>query len=178
MSFFLSQSLFQNLALLLILGLSIGSFSKCCCVRSYKKILTPLGKSGAFVAREFLEKLDEDINRYNFLAENVPCIIWSGDKDGNPIYYNQQWYDYTGLSLDDTKTDGWKTVVHPDDLNNCIEIRDKNILSKQSYSLKLRLLRNQDKTYRWHLTKAAPRYDKNGEIVQWVGSCIDIEDAK
>ncbi|MEA2554111.1 MAG: hypothetical protein QOJ65_2287, partial [Fimbriimonadaceae bacterium] len=32
--------------------------------------------------------------------------------------------------------------------------------------------------YRWHIGRALPRYNEAGEIVQWVGTCTDIDDYK
>ncbi|MEY2505512.1 MAG: hypothetical protein QOG27_1792, partial [Verrucomicrobiota bacterium] len=41
-----------------------------------------------------------------------------------------------------------------------------------------RLKRASDDTYRWHLGRALPMRDEQGQIVQWVGTCTDIDDAK
>ncbi len=43
-------------------------------------------------------------------------MTWTNLPDGEVDYYNQQWYDYTGLDQQDTKKWGWRKVLHPDDL--------------------------------------------------------------
>ncbi|HEV8184563.1 MAG TPA: PAS domain S-box protein, partial [Chthoniobacterales bacterium] len=35
---------------------------------------------------------------YRFLAESIPQIIWTARPDGFLDYYNQRWYDFTGMT--------------------------------------------------------------------------------
>ena len=48
----------------------------------------------------------------------------------------------------------------------------------QPYENELRLQRAGDGSYRWHLTRAVPMTDRNGAVVKWYGSNIDIHDQK
>ena len=50
------------------------------------------------------------------LPDYLPHIIWTARPDGWHQYYNQQWFTYTGLSLEQTQGWGWATALHPDDL--------------------------------------------------------------
>jgi len=63
----------------------------------------------------------EEKQRYNFLADTVPLIIWTARPDGALDYYNRMWFDYTGLTLAQTEDWGWGAVLHHDDLQNCID---------------------------------------------------------
>jgi PAS domain S-box-containing protein len=55
------------------------------------------------------------------LADAMPQIVWAGRADGFLEYYNKRWFEYTGMMLEQTKGWGWDTVLHPDDLQNCID---------------------------------------------------------
>jgi PAS domain-containing protein len=44
------------------------------------------------------ETLRESEQRYHFLADAMPQIVWTARLDGNLDYYNQRWFDYTGLT--------------------------------------------------------------------------------
>ena len=66
----------------------------------------------------------ENTDRYRFLADAMPQIVWTAKPDGNIDYYNKRWFDYTGMTLEQTKNWGWKRVVHPDDLQNAGEALD------------------------------------------------------
>jgi len=43
--------------------------------------------------------LKEGTQRYLFLADAIPLIIWTARPDGGIDYYNKAWVDYTGLNL-------------------------------------------------------------------------------
>lgn len=47
--------------------------------------------------------LQESEQRYRFLAETMPQIIWTAKPDGKLDYYNQRWYDYTGTTFEQAK---------------------------------------------------------------------------
>jgi PAS domain-containing protein len=49
------------------------------------------------------DKTIQDIQEYRFLADSIPEIIWTSNPDGSVDYYNRYWFDYTGLTLEETK---------------------------------------------------------------------------
>ncbi len=123
-------------------------------------------------------KLQESEQRYRFLADTVPQIVWTSKPDGNLDYYNQRWYDYTGMTFEQTKDAGWQPVLHPDDLEEAIARWTNSFTTGSDYQVEYRFKRAADGTYRWHLGRAFPMRNENGEIVQWVGTCTDIDDYK
>ncbi|HEX7518228.1 MAG TPA: PAS domain S-box protein, partial [Chthoniobacterales bacterium] len=120
----------------------------------------------------------EGAERYSFLADAVPQIIWTARPDGCVDYYNKAWFDYTGLTLAQTKDWGWEAVLHPADLQPCIERWTHSFTTGENYEIEYRFKRASDGAYRWHLGRALPMRDEQGQIVQWVGTCTDIDDAK
>jgi two-component system sensor histidine kinase/response regulator len=123
-----------------------------------------------------LELVQSD-HRYRFLADTMPQIVWTTKPDGNVDYFNQRWYDYTGQTIDQSKDWGWTPVVHPDDLQNCINIWKKSLATGDTYEVEYRFKRA-DGVYRWQLGRAFPLRNEKSEIIQWVGSCTDIDDQK
>jgi len=122
--------------------------------------------------------LREGEERYTFLADTVPQIIWTSQPDGNLDYYNKAWFDYTGLTFEQTRDWGWGAVLHPDDLQHCIDTWTRSFTTGENYEIEYRFKRGADGAYRWHLGRALPRRNESGEIIQWVGACTDIDDAK
>ena len=53
--------------------------------------------------------------RYRGLADAMPQIVWVTGPDGYHDFYNRQWYEYTGLTIEQSKGDGWNSSFHPDD---------------------------------------------------------------
>ncbi len=120
----------------------------------------------------------EGMQRYNFLADTVPLIIWTARPDGNVDYYNKTWFDYTGLTLAQTRDWGWRAVLHPDDLQRCIDRWTQSFTTGENYEIEYRFKRALDGTYRWFLGRASACRNEDGQIVQWVGTCTDIDDQK
>lgn len=49
------------------------------------------------------------------LVNAIPGFAWSAAPDGSVGFVNQRWCDYTGMSLDEARGNGWARSVHPDD---------------------------------------------------------------
>jgi len=115
---------------------------------------------------------------FKYLANNIPQMTWTNLPTGEFDYYNQQWYDYTGLNLADSKKWGWQLFVHPDDLQLTTDKYVSSLKSGEVFEVENRYKRGSDGTYRWHLNRAIPLRDEKNEIVFWVGTATDIEDQK
>jgi PAS domain S-box-containing protein len=120
----------------------------------------------------------ESEERYRFLADSTPQIVWSARADGCLEYYNARWYEYTGVTFEQARDWGWKAVIHPDDLELCIDEWTASLNSGDPFEGEYRFKRGSDGAYRWHLSRGLPRHDENGMIVQWLGTSTDIDDLK
>jgi len=102
---------------------------------------------------------------------------WSSRADGATDFVNQRWLDYTGIAAEEALGWGWKVAYHPDDLDRNAEYWQSVLASPGERDLEGRL-RRFDGTYRWFLFRVNPVRDESGRVVQWYGTCIDIEDRK
>ncbi len=50
---------------------------------------------------------------FRSLAEAMPQIVWATRPDGWNIYFNQQWVDYTGMTMEESYGHGWNTLSTP-----------------------------------------------------------------
>ncbi len=124
------------------------------------------------------DKTIEKIKEFKFLADSIPQMIWTSKPDGSLDYCNQHWYDYTGMSLNDTMKYGWAPVLHPDDRENDIKTWKDSLASGKPYESEIRFKRISDGVYKWHLGRALPMKDEKGKITKWFGSCTDIDEYK
>lgn len=124
------------------------------------------------------EKLKNSEAEFRKMCELMPQIVWTSEPSGNVDYYNNHWFEYTGMNLEETQGWGWKPVIHPDDLQNCIDRWTHSIATGENYEVEYRFKRGSDGQYRWHLGRAVPSRDMNGKIVKWFGTCTDIDDQK
>ena len=116
--------------------------------------------------------------QFRQLANFTPQLVWTATGDGNIDYYNQRWYDYTGLTFEQSENWGWEAVLHPDDLQNTITRWTNAFITHEPYEMEFRLKRAADGVQRWHLGRAFPVRDAQGTVVRWFGTCTDIHALK
>ncbi|MDF5721851.1 MAG: ATP-binding protein [Rhizonema sp. PD37] len=125
-----------------------------------------------------LEALRQSEKRYRYLAEAIPQLIWTTNDEGECDYFNQNWCDYTGLTLEQSLGSGWLAALHPDDVQNAYEVWLKTVKKGTLYEREQRFKRAADGSYRWQLTRALPLKDEQGCVVKWLGTCTDIDEQK
>jgi two-component system phosphate regulon sensor histidine kinase PhoR len=115
---------------------------------------------------------------FKLLSDHITQITWTNLPNGDINYFNERWYEYTGLTYEETKGWGWRSVVHPDDIEETIARYVHSLQTGQIFEIENRYKRGRDNSYRWHLNRAMPLRNDNGEIVFWVSTATDIEDQK
>ena len=122
--------------------------------------------------------LSDSEQRYRTLADAMPLVVWTATPDGKLDYYSQRWFDYTGMTLEQSSGWGWEPVLHPDDLQPCIDGWMHSVQTGAPYEIEYRWRRASDGAYRWWLGRALPVRDAVGAIRYWVGTGTDIDDQK
>src|SRR6202163_4058851 len=131
----------------------------------------------ATLALDPSEKATKRVIEFDRLAEAVPQIVWITGPDGKNIYFNKQWEDYTGLTVEEGHGHGWNIPFHPDDRQRAWEAWQHAWQTDGVYSLECRL-RRADGTYRWWLIRGRALHDEKGTIINWYGTWTDVEDIK
>ncbi|MFC5458602.1 hybrid sensor histidine kinase/response regulator [Massilia niabensis] len=115
--------------------------------------------------------------KFRTIANAMPQMVWSTLADGFHDYFNQQWYDFTGVPQGSTDGAGWNGIFHPDDQNAAWARWRHSLATGETYEIEYRL-RHHSGQYRWVLGRALPVHDENGAIVRWMGTCTDIHAQK
>jgi two-component system, cell cycle sensor histidine kinase and response regulator CckA len=115
---------------------------------------------------------------YRMLIETFPQWVWMATPDGRTTFCNQYWYEFSGLTVEQTFRNEWPSILHPDDKEFARNIFDNAIATGQAYESEFRYRRARDGQYRWHRSKGIPIKDASGQIVKWIGFGIDIHDSK
>ena len=122
-------------------------------------------------------ELEESEKKLQNIMDTIPQIAWTSPPGGEVDFYNQRWFEYTGLNYEQSKASGWKSVVHPDDLEYNLDqyrtISEKGIGGEFEIREK-----NKEGMYRWHLVRMRPIKDENGKVRLWVGTATDIQEIK
>jgi PAS domain S-box-containing protein len=112
------------------------------------------------------------------VIETIPATAWTGRPDGTNDFVNQRWQEYTGLSLQDMSSFGWRPALHPDDVDTHESRWRESIATGTPFENEARLRRAHDGEYRWFLHRGVPLRNQQGAIVKWYGTGFDIEDRK
>ena len=115
--------------------------------------------------------------KFRTIADAMPQMVWSTLPDGYHDYYNQQWYEYTGVPAGTTDGAGWNDMFHPEDQHRAWQAWHHSLATGETYEIQYRL-RHRSGEYRWVLGRALPIRDDTGRIVRWMGTCTDIHTQK
>jgi PAS domain S-box-containing protein len=123
------------------------------------------------------EALARSESRYRSLTLASASIVWITEPDGSIVAELPLWQSYTGQLWEGYSGWGWLTAVHPDDRATAAESWRRAIERKDSYYAEFRLRRN-DGQYRRVTARGIPVRDAEGSVIEWVGTCTDIEDER
>jgi two-component system, chemotaxis family, CheB/CheR fusion protein len=125
----------------------------------------------------FNKKIQESEENFRQLSELMPEKVSRSDNEGNVIYYNKSWMDYTGFSYEDLKNWGWGKVMHPEDIEELTSLWTHSVNTGEDFEMEFRIL-NKAGAYRWHLCRSSSIKDESGSVKNWVGVTIDIQKIK
>jgi hypothetical protein len=102
-----------------------------------------------------------------------PTALWMSDAEGNIVYVNQKWLEWSSSTLTDNLNLGWQKIIHPDDVQRVNETFIKANLTHSEYQIDYRVVLK-DSSICWITASGLPRYAANGTFIGFVGSCTDI----
>lgn len=119
--------------------------------------------------------LRESEAKFRAIANSIDPMVWSTQPDGYHDYYNDRWYEYTGVPHGSTDGAGWNDMFHPDDQDRAWSRWRHSLETGEPYHIEYRL-KHHSGIYRWVLGRAQPVRDDAGVITRWFGTCTDIQD--
>jgi PAS domain S-box-containing protein len=130
--------------------------------------------SGQIAARQQLKESEE---RLRIMADMSPNLIWMLNANGSYQYVNQTTLDFLGITQELIAEVGWGPYQSPEELEEVTRAITVAVQNQKPLEMEHRL-RHKDGKYRWMLSKALPAFDDKGNMYAFVGSSIDIHDAK
>ncbi|MGB8169699.1 MAG: PAS domain-containing protein [Chthoniobacteraceae bacterium] len=115
--------------------------------------------------------------KFRTMLARIPALVWRASAEGAAEFFNQRWYDYTGISWEEARGSGWMAAFHPDDLQ-MLSTRWMEIVASEKPSVVEARFRRHDGEFRWHLMRSEPLFDEKGKVTSWWGSNTDIDDLK
>jgi PAS domain S-box-containing protein len=123
------------------------------------------------------EATREREQRFSALAESIPQLVWASAPNGDRIYVNSRYCEYTGMGAEALVGARWREYLHPDDIERTNELWYRSMETGEPYLNEYRIRRH-DGMYRSFLVRANPVRNPSGEIERWLGTATDIHDQK
>lgn len=111
------------------------------------------------------------------LANTIPQLAWMAQADGDIVWFNERWYEYTGTTLDSASGRGWQATVDPEVLPAMQEHWAMSIRTGEPFEMEYPI-RGADGQYRWFLTRVNAVRDRRGMVVRWFGTNTDVDQVK
>jgi PAS domain S-box-containing protein len=131
------------------------------------------------VARDISERkkvehaANVSLKRYQSFIEVTGELGWTTNPVGEVLEDIPSFRRFTGQNYDEVKGCGWTRHIHPDDVERVMRVWQTAVATKTKYEVEYRL-RRFDGIYRNFMARGIPIFEENGEIREWIGSCIDI----
>jgi PAS domain S-box-containing protein len=127
--------------------------------------------------RKMEEAVRESEKQLREMADSMPQVVWIADDKGIVHYYNNRVSEFFGVDKSENGIWSWEPIIHPEDLPSTMNEWQKATAKKNGFVQEHRI-RMSDDSYRWHLSRAFPVFDKQGRILKWYGTATDIHDLK
>ena len=127
--------------------------------------------------REAQARLLESETRFRTVADSAPALIWMSDVDGATTFANRRYRTFFGLETQDALGDGWKRMVHSDDLAKFADDYRRAFEHRDRFEGLLRV-NHPVLGLRWLRCEGVPRFDGDGQFQGYVGANIDVTEAK
>ena len=121
------------------------------------------------------QKGEENLKK---ILESLPQITSISSSQGTNIYFNNFFYEYSGLTETEASVTGWNSILYPEERDDLLKDWEEAKAQKREFYRELRLKRISDGMYRWHIVTLTPVLNNRNEVMQWVASATDIHEQK
>ena len=125
-----------------------------------------------------IEDLKQSQENLRQMTETIPEMLWSATPEGAIDYCNARVLDYTGFPAEEIMGNGWRKLVHPDDVDLAAREWMSCVATGAPYRVEVRTFHAADRTYRLCVTNALSLRDQQGRILKWYGTVVDMHDWK
>jgi len=133
------------------------------------------------------------------IADAMPQIVWTANSNGLVDFLNHRWFEYTGLTGEQSLHGGWRLLMHSEDLPKYEEAWRRAVHCGEPFEVEFRLKRvlglggrknspfraktsttrvEPRRDYLWHLCRAVPLKTSQGLVVRWFGTWTEIDEHK
>ncbi|MEM7554769.1 MAG: ATP-binding protein [Cyanobacteria bacterium P01_A01_bin.84] len=114
--------------------------------------------------------------RYRSLILASAHLVWTADALGK-LQKILSWKGETKRNFTELEGDSWLNIIHPEDRDRLKKSWEKALKTKSFYEQECRII-TESNNYCYFLIRAIPIFCDNGDIREWAGTCININERK
>ncbi len=114
-------------------------------------------------------------NSLTSFANSLPNIVWITDKYGKMQFCNDFGLEYLGFTNSEVSDEEWASTVHPDEIESIKALWAEAISKKKAFTNTQRQ-KNKSGEFQWFKVSANPFFDETGDIKNWIGISINIDE--
>lgn len=139
------------------------------------KVVNELGDPFVILLINDITQQSLEKQRITKILDAMPQVGWLTDQYGSIVHLTESWYESIGEMHSDKNN--WEDYILNEDHQRIIKQWRSSLHTKEKFEQEVRFKMHNDQ-YRWHLVRAVPIYDNNGQIEYWLGSATDIAEQK
>jgi two-component sensor histidine kinase len=112
--------------------------------------------------------------RLDTLLQGLPQLVWRSADGGDWTWSSAQWREFTGQTDETSRHLGWLDAFHEDDRPAALDAW-ANASVRDGVSFDGRILNAAERRYVHFATRARPTRAPGGQVVEWLGTCTDID---
>ena len=127
--------------------------------------------------KRFREKIQDSELLFKTISNASPAGLWLTDEDGQNVFVNETWINWTGKPLEQQLVDGWMGSVVSEDVEPVTNKFRQSFIPRNYFNTEFRF-KKIDGQIRWGLAEGYPYFDINGSFAGYAGSITDITELK
>ena len=108
----------------------------------------------------------------------MPHIVWTTTHDNKMVYYNQNLLNLLNLKSEEVPHFNFSKIIHPEDYDELKRVWLESSLEKKVFEFEFRIFDFSKQKFEWYLSRATPVFNDNNEIIQWIGTSMNIDEFK
>ncbi len=127
--------------------------------------------------REQAQVLSRKKELYRSFVAASGQVVWRVDAHGEFVDDPPEWEAYTGMTSDESRGMGWLNAVRSADRERLVESWRSAQESRGRFEAEF-VMRIRDGSWRSTWLRAVPILKADGEVREWIGTCIDVTQRK
>lgn len=125
-------------------------------------------------AEVMADELKYSLSDFRNICDRLPHLLWTVDATGMADYFSKSWYDFTGLTEEQSLGLAFTDAIDPENMARIWKDFRRAQETKTEVTCEAKY-RRYDGQWRWMNVRAKPLLDGSGKVLKWYGSSTEVD---